>query len=310
MPAPEPPRDTDVWFFGAGLSSAFGLPNTPALLKQLEGTLRPDLKERLRAAYRFLYPDAVYDHYQPDVVDFFSSLSAFVGVGQGWPGTGLKDSQTLLRELKRAIGHLLIQRTKEIGDSRLRDHPYLNEVVQPGNVVVTTNWDPVVERHAELRGIPLRRSRESGKFSTTGITLLKLHGSVDWTSNQSVRRDYELDDYASLTELQNSPRPYRIALPAVVDGVAELVRVRASLGDMWSRVSSRTNEPWIVTMVTGKQDELGPLQTVWRDAYAAIGRARRLEVAGILASRRRRRGPDTPSCGGDERARRSRANRG
>jgi hypothetical protein len=33
-------------------------------------------------------------------------------------------------------------------------------------------------------------------------------------------------------------------------------------------------------MVTGKQDELGPLQSVWRDAYSAFGRAAQIEVAG------------------------------
>lgn len=280
MPAPEPPRDTKVWFFGAGMSSVFGLPNTPALLKELETALRPELKARLHAAYEFLYPDAAFDHYQPDVVDFFSSLSAFVGVGTGWPGTGLKDSQTLLRELRREIAHLLIRRTKDIGDARVRDHSYLNDVVQPGHVVVTTNWDPIVERHAELRGIPLRRARESGKFSATGVTLLKLHGSVDWTTNQTVKRAYDLADYAALTELQTPGRQYRIALPPIVPGQDELVRVRANLGDMWSRVSSRATEPWIVTMVTGKQDELGPLQSVWRDAYAALGRATTIEVAG------------------------------
>ncbi|MBL0886390.1 SIR2 family protein [Myceligenerans indicum] len=280
MPAPEPPRDTKVWFFGAGLSSAFGLPNTPALLKELETALRPQLSARLRAAYKFLYPDATYDHYQPDVVDFFSSLSAFVGVGQGWPGTGLKDSQTLLRELKRAIAHLLITRTKEVDGVKLRKHPYLTEAVQPGHVIVTTNWDPLVERHAELREVPLRRSRESGRFSTSGVTLLKLHGSVDWTSNRTVKRSYDHTDYASLTELQTAGRQYRVALPSLEGDVDQLVRIRAYLGDMWSRVSSRTYEPWIVTMVTGKQDELGPLQAVWRDAYAALGRADRVEIAG------------------------------
>ena len=281
MPAPEPPRDTRVWFFGAGVSSAFNLPNTPALLKELEPNLRPDLLADLQDAYKFLYPDAVYDHYQPDVVDFFSSLSAFVGVGQGWPGTGLKDGTGLLRSLKREIAKMLITRARDVPAPRLRDHPYLAECVQPGNVIVTTNWDPLVERCAELRGVPLRRTRSSGQFSEHAVTLLKLHGSVDWVAAGAVRRDYDWNDYASLSELSNpTGRHYRVPLPERGDNRASLVRVRAEWGNLWSRVSSRATEPWIVTMVTGKQDELGPLAPVWRDAYAALGRASTIEVAG------------------------------
>lgn len=104
---------------------------------------------------------------------------------------------------------------------------------------------------------------------------------MDWVANGAVRREYDLADYASLSELSNSSgRAYRIGLPPQSDAFNDLVRVRADWNNLWSRVSSRANEPWIVTMVTGKQDELGPLQSVWRDAYAALGRASEIEVAG------------------------------
>lgn len=279
MPAPEPPRDTYVWLFGAGLSSAFGLPNTPALLKALSTVASDELERELDVAYRFLYPDARYDHFQPDVVDFFSALSAFVGIGQGWPGTGLKNGRELLRTLRRAIARMLISKAREISDSRLRSHDYLQRAVAPGHVIITTNWDPIVERFAELNDIPLRLSSSSNKFSPTEVTLIKLHGSVDWTLASSTSRPYELEDYATLRELRTSGRSYRAALPDRT-GAEELVRVRADWSNMWQRVSSRAREPWLVTMVTGKQDELGPLQSVWRDAYAALGRARKLEVAG------------------------------
>lgn len=36
----------------------------------------------------------------------------------------------------------------------------------------------------------------------------------------------------------------------------------------------------MVTMVTGKSDDLGPLQDVWRDAYRALSRAATLEIVG------------------------------
>lgn len=278
MPAPEPPRDTDVWFFGAGVSSAFGLPNTPALLKCLYDYASPDVLGDLESAYQFLYPDAQYNHFQPDVVDFFSALSAFVGVGQGWPGTGLKNGRDLLRALRRSIARLLIERSRQIPAERLKRHEYLTKAVAPGNVIITTNWDPLVERFAELNDIPLRLATSSNKFSPTEVTLIKLHGSVDWTLTSSTSKSYTLEEYANLSERRTDGRTYRIGLPS--EEQEGLVRIRSQWSNLWQRVSSRTKEPWLVTMVTGKQDELGPLRPMWRDAYAALGRARTLEVAG------------------------------
>lgn len=277
MPAPEPPRDTNVWFFGAGLSSAFGLPNTPGLLKSVTAS-DPELADDLSRAYKFLYPDAEYDHYQPDVVDFFSALSAFVGVGQGWPGTGLRNGRELQRRLKRAISHMLIDKARAIPQDSLANHAYLTEAVAPDNVIITTNWDPIVERFAALNDIPLRYASSSNKFVPGHVTLIKLHGSVDWTAQRDVAPTYSnLDHLATLRESVSPGRQYRLALSTDQD---DLVRIRADWANLWQRVRSRTREPCLVTMVTGKQDELGPLSSVWRDAYAALGRARRLEIAG------------------------------
>jgi hypothetical protein len=48
----------------------------------------------------------------------------------------------------------------------------------------------------------------------------------------------------------------------------------------WRVVSGGASEPHMVTMARGKAGDLGPLRDVWRDAYGAISRARRLEVVG------------------------------
>jgi len=274
-----------VFLLGAGVSSAFKLPNTPALLKELDsaaagwGEVGADLKSRLTQAYEFLYPDAIYHHYQPDVVDFFSALSAFVGMGTGWPGTSLKDGPELLRRLKRGIAHLLITKERAIDTNALRRHSYLSRVVRPGNIVITTNWDTLVERFAELNDIPLRRAASSGKFRDTEVVLLKLHGSIDWCAPGAASRPWTDVDYAALREQQYGGTQYTIPITTESEP-DQLVRIRSSWSALWQTVSSRAREPWLVTMVTGKQDELGPLQSVWRDAYAALGRAHVLEIAG------------------------------
>ncbi|MGH2798243.1 MAG: tyrosine-type recombinase/integrase [Thermoleophilaceae bacterium] len=63
------------------------------------------LPERLDAAFRFLYPDAVHAGFRPDVVGFFSALRRYIDVGAGFTG-GLQDAPDLFRSLKFAIAHV------------------------------------------------------------------------------------------------------------------------------------------------------------------------------------------------------------
>jgi hypothetical protein len=130
VPSPIPPRDRRVFFVGAGLSSAFRLPNTPALINTtLDFAKTPagswlaseDVPDRLEKAFRFFYPDAVNQGFQPDVVDFFSALRAYLDVCAGLAGTGFADAADLYRLLKRAIAYLLVQRTRAIDADDLGD---------------------------------------------------------------------------------------------------------------------------------------------------------------------------------------------
>lgn len=63
-------------------------------------------------------------------------------------------------------------------------------------------------------------------------------------------------------------------------GVVFRVRVLNNWQEAWRFLSSRTSEPHMVTMARGKAGDLGPLEDVWRDAYAAISRAKTLEIVG------------------------------
>lgn len=107
MPPPFPPRNRDVYFVGAGFSSALGLPNTPSLIREVlefskhKSWLTSEaLPDRLRQSFRFFYPDATHKGFQPDVVDFFSSLRTYIDVGAGLRGTGLRNAPDLFRSLK------------------------------------------------------------------------------------------------------------------------------------------------------------------------------------------------------------------
>src|SRR6476620_6549513 len=94
MPAPIPVRNRRVYFAGAGLSKALGLPNTAELI---EGVLElatrhkrwgqtEQLPTRIASAFAYFYPDAENQGYRPDVVDFFSALRTYIDVGSGLSG--------------------------------------------------------------------------------------------------------------------------------------------------------------------------------------------------------------------------------
>jgi len=284
MPSPIPARNRNVYFVGAGLSCALGLPNTAMLL---HGVLdlassskrwqRERLEERLRAAFQFFYPDAVHAGYMPDVVDFFSALRTYIDVGAELAG-GFRDAAPLHRALKFAIADLLIKSGRRC-EAMLKDgHEFLDQMLQPGSIVVTSNWDLLLERYAQLRGLPLRLSGSG----TDEIVLLKLHGSIDWCLGRSMRRR-SAGGYAMLSERLFGLRPYRPSLPPPARRVDLPVRIRAieSRPTAWNLVlRSRASELLMVTMARGKTGDIGPLRSVWRDAYGAISRAQRLEIVG------------------------------
>jgi hypothetical protein len=285
VPPNVPERDRDVYLVGAGVSTALGLPNTPSLIdavldlaKGPKHWLQSDqLPDRLDSAFRYFYPDAQHAGFRPDVVDFFSVLRTYLDVGSGFAG-GLTDAPLLYRSLRFAISNLLIERIRHCDDRLRRGHQFLDEIVQPGNIVITSNWDFAIERYAQHVGVPVRLagSRE------TELVVLKLHGSIDWCLGTDMSSNYPASDYATLNERLYGERPYQPALPAAKERAATLVRIRAveELNRSWRLIRSRADELHMVTMGRAKSGDLGPLTSVWRDAYAAISRAATLKIVG------------------------------
>lgn len=83
-----------MYFVGAGLSCALGMPNTAALITDVKheldhGTWRnsANLGGELKAAFKAFYPDGEDKGFTPDAVDFFSTLHIYVEVCAGYPGT-------------------------------------------------------------------------------------------------------------------------------------------------------------------------------------------------------------------------------
>lgn len=276
-----PDRRRAVFFLGAGFSCAAGLPNTAALLREVhllaESTrswgVSKKLEPRLHAAYEFFYPDKGAG-FRPEVVDFFSILSAYIQIdATGLPG-GFPD-RDLLADLRFAIVHVLCERLRVLPDHSLsQTHPLLDRMIQKGNVVVTTNWDTVVERAAEARGVPYRHC---GPPTDSELLVLKLHGSIDWLQPGAAKKKVGTVAYAHLEDLRGSQR----ARQRPVTSTTSLIRTRlGNPGATWRTIKGATANPFMLTMAPGKADSLGPVLKLWEHAYRSISAAETLEVIG------------------------------
>jgi hypothetical protein len=133
MPAPIPKRTKTVYFLGAGVSCALGLPNTPSLIdsviafsEEKPWLQTEDLPNRLTKAFEHFYPDAINEGFRPDVVDFFSTLKTYIDIGSGLVG-GFKDAPDLYRQLKFAIAHLLVERVRAASARFDEGHSFLDQ---------------------------------------------------------------------------------------------------------------------------------------------------------------------------------------
>ena len=278
-----PERNRRVYVLGAGLSCAFRLPNTQQLideaLVEAPATQAKSLQERLTSAQRVLYPDSSSPGFKPDVVDFFASFRLFRTIGSRLPETGVEEPDETYRALSNAITRMLVARMKSADErDALARHQVLDEITQPGNIVITTNWDTLVEWSAIKRRVPMRFAAQgTGSFSSAELTVLKLHGSIDWCGKGSTKRSDTRENYGPLWELLNGKRNRRLPPPK---GEGSVRRVRWDNSGTWQRLRGSYSEPYIVTMATGKDDELGPLQQVWVDAYHALSRASSIDIIG------------------------------
>jgi hypothetical protein len=267
---------------GAGLSAALRLPNTRELLMRVHqlatsqafwGQTR-NLDPRLETAYKFLYPEQGGTGFRPDAVDFFSLLKAYSQIGRGLTG-GLKDSGALLTDLKFAIANALVYDLREAETALQTSHAELEAILTAGNVVITLNWDMMIERYAFLHDIPLRLL---GEPNDDEVLLLKLHGSIDWTLESDRTKSRDTDNYSALRERILRTRRYTAALKAT----DEILRTRAleHWNDCWRKIKSRTREPFIVTMSQGKASDLERIQSVWDTAYYALSAAKEVRIIG------------------------------
>jgi hypothetical protein len=165
-----------VFVLGSGFSASMGLPTLmnlfPEVLALPEREDEGD-KENTQDALAFLYPEFRRNGEPaslPPFEEFLSLVMAAEDLSFFDEGYWEKHRKSVLRLLTDCIARKAFKAEKS---------PLLRAFVrrlQDGDVILTFNWDTLIEK--ELR--TQRRRLNSRQRDSSAVTVIKLHGSLDW----------------------------------------------------------------------------------------------------------------------------------
>lgn len=194
-----------IFVVGAGFSHAAGLPLASELWAEVRrraerltgraGKFNDDLQYYI--AFRKECDGITLAPSQVDFEDFMAFLDVEYYLGLRGKETWSEDGNESQVVVKTLIGEILTERMPP--ENKLPE-VYLQfaDMLQPDDIVLTFNYDVVMERALEAVGKPFRLFPDRLKVvrpngyaevdsSSEEVILLKLHGSIDWFSRRAYR---------------------------------------------------------------------------------------------------------------------------
>jgi SIR2-like domain len=227
-----PLRPFAIYILGAGFSKPAGLPlatelwgevyRRAALLTDRMAQFREDLEDFIKFKAECdgvqLTPDKVNYEEFLDYLDLEYHLN--LRGSHTWSEDG-NEAQIVAKTL---IGQVIAER---MPSKKAIPQLYLNfaRKLQPGDKVLTFNYDVLLEHALEVAGVPFRLFR--GRVGTLGwgspdaVEVYKLHGSIDWFDRRSyTQREAEWKAHG-LAERPNDPifnSPRELKITSLIDG--------------------------------------------------------------------------------------------
>lgn len=242
---------------GSGFSAGMGLPTLLGLFAELmDQQNRPGYsdKEEVLNALELLYPHFLKDVSPPSYPPFEEFLS-LVTAAKELP---FFDPSDLYWENKRLAALRLLtdamgRKCRETEKASLLKH-FVNKL-QQDDVIVTFNWDNLIERILYTSSLPFNFQGRS----ENSIAILKLHGSLNWVE---IPEGVALQDPKSVLHLD-----------------ARIVCTRDyGYYDVWDVLNL---PPYIILPISSKQVPVGEfLKSIWMEAFSAIIDAQCVVVIG------------------------------
>jgi hypothetical protein len=260
-------RRNRVFILGAGFSAGAGVPLTADLVGRALGRW----KEEAPGSFRLLrgYIDATFG---TEDIDFakvnFSDFCTFVEYIElrehaGGERFSIRGSSEKLA-LRYFLARVIVENTPP---AALVPDLYLQfaRQLQPGDVVITFNWDCLLESALDANG-----EDYTYNFEDKRIKLCKLHGSVHWRLGLPERQKVILDW-----------RPIGFANPPLVpEEVYYAHDVRSS--NMWYDFPLFSElEPFLVLPGYGKAFDIRSIATLWYKPEFAFGTTHDIYIIGL-----------------------------
>ncbi|MDD2942931.1 MAG: hypothetical protein PHC51_08215 [bacterium] len=259
-----------IFVLGAGFSAAAGVPITENLLDQaLELMLReqPYLGSKINSYLSQVCRTAgnSKSSFQKlsDLCTFieYNDLREFAG-GERWSDNGSREKLTLRYYLSKVIVN-----STPYGEQIPKLYLKFAEQLRPGDLVVTFNWDCLLENSLEYIG-----TRYSYKMESGVVWVAKMHGSVNWrlrryrSPNSFKWNDLEYNEFEDIPPVYYSEE---------VRNNRRVWTPEALLGEI---------DPYIVLPGFGKAFDVRPLSWLWYKPEGWLWGKKQVVVIGLSMS--------------------------
>lgn len=299
-----------LFLLGAGFSKPAGLPLGPELFEEVRREARStyganNALEAELTGYCTYLADVTGTAVEPQDIDF-EQFMAFLDVehylGLAGPETISDEGNAAQLLLRTGIGDLLHRKAQEALSAPLPLYDKFARLLKPRDVVLTLNYDTLLEGVLERLGIPYRlfptRLKSFHSLSSVvdnsrnEVILLKLHGSIDWFD----RRPFDsLWDARRLGGGEDPPNqsPFgdeQSVLKPLVGGPWDpddplLSIYRIAEGDPYWTFRGRRASPFILSPSYQKLLYSSPIRALWWGLGYAGTRCSRLCVIGYSMPR-------------------------
>lgn len=241
-----------IFFLGAGFSAGAGVPLTEALLPTAAELFALEANGLYERVCNYASQVDVDLNGSPNADDFvrlcthleFIELREYAA-GERWSDDGSREKLALKFYLAKAIA-LNTPTDEKIPEQYL----VFAQALTSDDIVVTFNWDLLLEKAIRKSGLEFCYNYEAGK-----IHILKLHGSVNWINNEPKSMNNRRSSFGY------KPLGYRDGLMEnEVYSSDELFHIEG-----WHKARSLIDEvkPMLVLPGYGKAFDVRPLSIPW-----------------------------------------------
>ncbi|MCG7853506.1 MAG: SIR2 family protein [Methanosarcinaceae archaeon] len=283
-----------IFFLGAGFSKPAGLPLATELYHKVKKTIEFDYGKdtKFQSDLESYIEDKKacdgieLDEYEIDLEDLMSffDIEHFLGLRgkDTWSDEG-NESQLMVRKAIGKVIHLQTPKADELPEAY---HKFADSL-SLHDIVITFNYDLVLERSLEYVGKPYRlfqsRYKSIGRHSNIvdnekeEITILKLHGSLDWFNDkqfQLIKGSHKSQGVSDIPIHSVFDDPARYGAHPIVDGprspddpLLNIYKIRDA--DSYYKFDSGFNSPFILSPSYVKFIYAPPILDFWH----GLGRA-------------------------------------